>query len=54
MDILVTRDTKGKIRVVEIDGVWNDEDRGYYITRTTYQYGGKRSQQPSLFIKKTR
>lgn len=50
MDILVTRDTKGKIRVVEIDGVWNDEDRGYYITRTTYQYGGKRSQQPSLFI----
>lgn len=50
MDILVTRDTKDKIRVVEIDGCWNDEDRGYYIKRTTYQYGGKHTEQPSLFI----
>lgn len=52
MDILVTRDSKGKIRVVEIDGRWNDEDLGYYITRTTYQYCGKKSQQPSIFINK--
>lgn len=50
MDILVTRDTKGKIRVIEIDGKWNDEDHGYYITRTTYQLGGKRTEQPSIFI----
>lgn len=50
MDILVTRDTKGKIRVVEINGRWSDEDRGYYIIRITYQYGGKRSEQPPLFI----
>ena len=50
MDILVTRDTKNKIRVIELNGRWNDEDRGYYITRTSYLYGGKRVEQPSVFI----
>lgn len=52
MDILLTRDTKGKIRVVEMNGYWSDTDRGYFITRETYQYGGKHLQQPLIFVQK--
>lgn len=52
MDILLSKDVKGKIRVVEIDGYWDDVNLGYYITRTTYLYGGKRSPQPNIFIEK--
>lgn len=50
MDILVSRDNKGKTRVVEIDCVWNDQKRGYVIKRNTYQLGGKITTQPDIWI----
>ena len=31
MDILVSKDNKGKIRVVEIDYEWDDSRRGFVI-----------------------
>lgn len=49
---LVTRDSKGKIRVVEAHCEWSDEEYGFVITRFSYQYNGKRTQQPNLVIKK--
>ena len=50
--ILLTRDSKHKIRVVEIDYEWSDEQRGYVIHRKTYQYGGKVTIQPEIWIYK--
>ena len=50
--ILLTRDSKHKIRVVEIDYEWSDEQRGYVIRRKTYQYGGKVTIQPEIWIYK--
>lgn len=49
---LITIDSKNKIRVVEIDQFWSEEDHGYKITRVTYQLGGKRTQQPDIIIQK--
>lgn len=48
--ILLTKDSKHKIRVVEIDYEWSDEKRGYVIHRKTYQYGGKITVQPDIWI----
>lgn len=50
MDILVSKDNKGKIRVVEIDYEWDDNRRGYVIRRKTSQYGGKVTVQPEIWI----
>lgn len=47
---LVTKDSKGKIRVVEISYEWDDTRRGYVIRRNTYQYGGKVTAQPEILI----
>lgn len=52
MTILISKDNKGKIRVVEIDYKWSDAEKGYCIKRTTYQYGGKRTEQPDIWIYK--
>jgi len=52
MEILVSKDSKGKIRVVELDREWNDQQHGYVIHRTTYQYGGKRTIQPDILIQR--
>lgn len=49
---LITRDSKGKIRVVEISYQWEDEYKGFVIRRSTYQYGGKVSIQPEIVITK--
>lgn len=49
-NILVTKDSKGKIRVVEISYDWDDIRRGYVIKRNTYQYGGKVTVQPEILI----
>ena len=38
---LISRDSKGKIRVVEINYQWEDNYNGFVIRRHTYQYGGK-------------
>lgn len=50
MDTLVSKDNKGKIRVVEIDYEWDDSRRGFVIRRKTSQYGGKVSVQPEIWI----
>lgn len=50
MDILVSKDNKGKVRVVQIDYEWDDSRRGYVIKRNTSQYGGKITVQPEIWI----
>lgn len=50
MEILVTKDTKGKIRVVKLNYEWDDSKRGFVIRRTTLQYGGKETIQPEIWI----
>lgn len=52
MDILVTKDNKGKTRVVEISYEWDDAQYGFVIRRKTYQYGGKVTVQPEIWIYK--
>lgn len=52
MDILVTKDNKGKTRVVEISYEWEDAQHGFVIRRKTYQYGGKVTVQPEIWIYK--
>lgn len=52
MHYLVSKDSKGKIRVVEVSAFWSDTEHGYIIKRTTYQYKGKRTKQPNIVIKK--
>ena len=52
MDILVTKDNKGKTRVVEISYEWDDAQHGFVIRRKTYQYGGKVTVQPDIWIYK--
>lgn len=52
MDILVTKDNKGKTRVVEISYEWDDAQHGFIIRRKTYQYGGKVTVQPEIWIYK--
>ena len=50
MTILVSKDNKGKIRVVRIDYHWSDEKHGFVIQRVTSQYGGKETIQPEIWI----
>lgn len=52
MDILVTKDNKGKTRVVEISYEWDDAQHGFVIRRKTYQYGSKVIVQPEIWIYK--
>lgn len=52
MDILVTKDNKDKTRVVEIGYEWDDAQHGFVIRRKTYQYGGKVTVQPEIWIYK--
>lgn len=50
MTKLVTKDIKGKIRVIEIWSEWCEEEHAYIIYRHTYQYGGKITIQPDIKI----
>lgn len=50
--ILVTKDSKGKIRVVNISYDWDNDQMGYIIKRVTSQYGGKETCQPDIVITK--
>ena len=47
---LVSRDSKGKIRVVEMSAAWDAEQHAFGIYRTTYQYNGKRTEQPVIYV----
>lgn len=49
---LISRDSKGKIRVVEISYKWEDEYKGFVIRRYTSQYGGKVTAQPEIIVDK--
>ena len=50
MHWFVSRDGKGKIRVVEMSAAWDEEQHAFGIYRTTYQYGGKRTEQPTIYV----
>lgn len=49
-NILVSKDSKGKLRIVDISYEWDDDKRGYVIRRYTSQYGGKVTTQPEIWI----
>ena len=51
MHQLISRDNKGKIRVVEMSTHWDEEQHAFGIYRVTYQYQGKRVEQPPIYIK---
>lgn len=49
---LISRDSKGKIRLVEISYEWDDSQQGYVIHRNTGMYRGKMTEQPDIVILK--
>lgn len=51
-DTLISRDSKGKIRVVNISCSWIDSLHAYVIERNTGLYGGKMTSQPVIEIRK--
>lgn len=51
-DVLISRDSKGKIRQVNISCSWNDILKAFVIERETGQYQGKLTKQPVIEIKK--
>lgn len=52
MHQLISRDSKGKIRVVDMSAGWSESQHGFVIKRTTYQYQGKKLEQPDIWIYK--
>jgi ATP-dependent DNA ligase len=52
MNQLISRDSKGKIRVVEMFYEWNEEQHGYVIHRSTGLLNGKMVEQPAIVILK--
>lgn len=51
-DYLISNDSKGKIRVVNISYDWDKDLNGYVIRRFTSQYGGKITTQPIILVDK--
>lgn len=49
---LISKDSKGKIRVVQMSYKWEDEHEGFVIRRFTSQYQGKVTTQPIIIISK--
>lgn len=52
MNQLISRDSKGKIRVVEMSYEWSEEQHGYIIHRATGLFNGKITEQPDIVILK--
>ena len=52
MHQLISRDSKGKIRVVEMSYEWDKEQHGYVIHRSTGLLNGKMVEQPDIVILK--
>lgn len=52
IDYLISKDSKGKIRIVYLycSESWDNELDGYVITRTTGMLGGKLTSQPNIVI----
>lgn len=51
-DILINRDSLGKIRVVDISLDWNDDLHAFLIQRKTSVMGGKITEQPIIEVKR--
>ena len=51
-DTLITRDSKGKVRQINIACEWNEKFQMYIITRSSGLYGGKFITQPNIEITK--
>lgn len=51
-DCLITRDSKNKIRVINISYSWSEELHSFVIERESGLYGGKMTSQPILEIKR--
>ena len=51
MHQFISRDSKGKVRVVEMSVDWDEEAHAFGIHRTTYQYKGKQTEQPVIYVK---
>lgn len=49
---LISRDSKGKIRVVEISYEWDESQHGFVIHRVTGLLNGKMTEQPDIIILK--
>jgi hypothetical protein len=52
VNYLISKDSKGKIRCVELSEQWSDELHAFVIQRITYQLHGKKTQQPDLLVAK--
>lgn len=50
MHQFISRDSKGKIRVVDMKAAWDEDQHAFGIYRTTYQYNGKKTEQPTIYI----
>lgn len=48
--VLVTRNVRGKLRLMEISYEFNNNTNTGIIDRVTYQFGGKRTEQPQIII----
>lgn len=49
---LVSIDSKGKLRQVELEAHWDDEQHGFIINRITGMFGGKLTEQPAILVDK--
>lgn len=49
-DVLLSRDSKGKCRVIEISLEHNESENIYTIKRSSGLFDGKRTQQPNIVI----
>ena len=50
-EILISRDSKNKIRIVDISCRWNDTIHGFVLMRKTGMWNGKMTSQPVIEIK---
>ena len=51
-NILISRDSKQKIRIAEVNYEWNETLHSFIIIRKTYQLGGKVTEQPIIEVNK--
>lgn len=49
---LVAIDSKGKLRQVEVEAHWDEEEHAVVINRTTGLFGGKLTEQPVILVSK--
>ena len=49
---LISIDSKGKLRQVEVEAHWDDEEHAFAINRTTGLFGGKLTEQPVILVSK--